>query len=1073
MIVSAKNRGHSFKGLAAYLTDPKGDQHRALWTATANMATDDPKLAAKIMAATDAQSGSRSKKGNVYHLIMSWHRGEPDHEPTQAEQLEAAQDLLKSLGLDQAQALIVAHDDNGLPHVHIMVNMIDPERGRIWADPRNPDDAKRNFTSNIQRKMKDWRVAYDLEHYGRVLADGAHKGLSRATIERMEKTAPASWLDNRAKEALYKATFRAEIERAKAEKATSHKAQWRALFKSQEGSAALQEQAISRARIEASAASAEAQRTAAALRKAELRASTTLGRIAQGLHLVTSAERASAAQNAAAERMQAAASKLAQAEIAKATANSRHEKQRRDLGKKQSAEIEALAASRAKDKAASGEILLRALTDQKSTFTRAELETFCRNAEFDSGKLYDSADLVALDGDRFTSRELQEIERTMIDRAERMASSGSHGLNLEADASGLADEQRAALEQITGESALSNVIGYAGAGKSFLLSRAAEAWQREGYKVQGAALSAIAAHDLGEGAGIEAGTLHSLLSRLECNNTLDTRTVLVVDEAGLIGSRQMADLLRHADEAGAKVVLTGDPQQLQAIDAGGAFRAIAKRTGASELQTVRRQREAWQAVATKQLAGGEARRAIATYAANGGIIAHEGKDDAAAATVDAWARLGDERPEATQIMLAPTRKDVAALNEAARSHAREAGQLGEDREIITSTGKQHFADGDRVLFTKNDKALGVKNGSLGTIEQIEGEGREARLMVRLDGEAEPITVEAAEYGSFTHGYALTIHKAQGVTVDHAHIMAGRFMDNHAAYVAMSRHRDSMTMHYAREDFADQRALERTLSRLNLKDTTLDYEEQGIMSAHDDMMKRKGVAENAFNAAKEAEQKEAEQIEKGAAGASKTLSVPTHGQTAVGKPVFEPSQKQKEAADAEYQRVEKEAREDRRHHIRQSERVTRAENPTAPIAKGLTSRDADTVFKPDNSKASEPQKIEGAPWSSGNSDDRPKGQDRDLGGAGVEPDPKPPTLPSGGAKAVPETVEKTDAVAKSNTGKTAFAADALQKGGSDDATVKPAQADIDDRTNQKAERLARHEQRKNDGRDGRGDFGIGD
>ena len=843
MIVSAKNRGHSFKGLAAYLTDPKGDQHRALWTATENMATDDPQLAAKIMAATDAQSGSRSKKGNVYHIIMSWHDGEPRHEPTEAEQKEAARDLLKSLGLDQAQALIVAHDDNGLPHCHIMVNMIDPTRGRIWADPNNPDDPKRNFTSNIKRKMKDWRVSYDMEHYGRVLAEGAHKGMSRAAFERMEKAAPASWMDKRAREAIYKAAYRAELDRAKNEKAVTHKAQWRALFRDQEGSAAIAAQAIARARIEASAARADAQRAAAALRKAELRAGTTLGRIAQKLHLAASAQSARTAQSAAAERMNAAAANLAQAELAKASASSRHDKARRDLGKKQSAEIEGLAATRAKDKAASGEILLRALTDQQSTFTAAQLETFCRNAGFDSAKIYDSADLVRLDGDRFTSRDMLDIERTMIERAERMASSGLHRLALEADYEGLADEQKAALEQITGDSALSSVIGYAGAGKSFLLSRAAEAWEREGYKVEGAALSAIAAHDLGEGAGITANTLHSLLARLERGNTLDTRTVLIVDEAGLIGSRQMADLLRHADEAGAKVVLTGDPQQLQAIDAGGAFRAIAERTGASELQTVRRQREAWQAEATKHLAGGQAARAIATYAANGDIHQHEDREAAAVATVAAWAAQGKAQPEASQIMLAPTRKDVAALNEAAREIARQDGQLAEDREIITATGAQEFATGDRLLFTKNDKALGVKNGSLATVENIEGEGREARLTVRLDGAAEAIEFAAADYGSFTHGYALTIHKAQGVTVDQAHIMAGRFMDNHAAYVAMSRHRDSMTMHYGADEFRDQRALERALSRQNVKDTSLDHQQQ----EQDDMALSERESAQAFNA----------------------------------------------------------------------------------------------------------------------------------------------------------------------------------------------------------------------------------
>lgn len=941
MIVKIAKRGHSFKSLGDYLTKPKEGHHRALWTSAENLATDSPDLAAKIMAATDSQSGSRSKKGNVSHFILSWHGGDKPHQPTEAEQLEAARDFLKSIGLDKAQALIVAHDDNGFKHCHIMANMIDPERGRIWADPKNPDQTSRNFTSNLQRKASDWRKSYDIENYGYVLADGAHKGLSRPAFERMEKDAPASWMDKRATAALYKATFRAELEKAKGEKSAAHKAEWRALFKSQEGSKSATDQMISRARIEASAARADAKRTARALKKAELRSGTTLGRITQTIGITPSKEAAASDQQAAARNMVSAADRLAAAELGKAQTTQRHERQRRDLGNKQSAQIETLAGTRAKDKAASGAILLRALTDQKSTFTKSEFETFCKAADFDSGKLYASADLVKLDGDRFTSRELMDTEHLMIDRAIRMASSGAHGIAVQANADGLADEQRHALEQITGESALSSVIGYAGAGKSFLLSRAAEAWQNDGFKVEGAALSAIAAHDLGEGAGVKAGTLHSLLHRLERKNTLDTRTVLIVDEAGLIGSRQMADLLRHADEAGAKVVLTGDPQQLQAIDAGGAFKAIATRTGASELQTVRRQEEAWQAEATKQLAGGEAARAIGTYAANGGIIQHDDKGAAAAATVDAWANLEKNRPGTTQIMLAPTRKDVAALNDAARDIARDNGQLGDDREIITATGAQDFASGDRLLFTRNDKALDVKNGSLGTIESIEGEGRAARLMVKLDGQDEAIEVAASDYGSFTHGYALTIHKAQGVTVDHSHIMAGRFMDNHSAYVAMSRHRESMTMHYAADDFRDQAALERALSRQNLKDTTLDHEEQH------DMALTKENSQGAFNSEARDKSKDPAQIE--TQGGSHTFDPPKLG---IGSSPSAPTKQASEVAakEAEAHRLDKATPKNETREVQPAEPKKADAGKTAFSGDSLKTDKAQQAGKPDQSKA---------------------------------------------------------------------------------------------------------------------------
>ena len=159
----------------------------------------------------------------------------------------------------------------------------------------------------------------------------------------------------------------------------------------------------------------------------------------------------------------------------------------------------------------------------------------------------------------------------------------------------LGREQGLAFRHVTQARDLSVVVGYAGTGKSTMLAVAREAWEADGYQVRGAALSGIAAEQLEAGSGITSRTVHSLLFQWEQGREeLTARTVLVVDEAGMIGSRQMERLLSHAQAAGAKVVLVGDPEQLQAIEAGAAFRAIAERVGAAEITEVRRQREDWQ-----------------------------------------------------------------------------------------------------------------------------------------------------------------------------------------------------------------------------------------------------------------------------------------------------------------------------------------------------------------------------------------------------------------------------------------------------------------------------------------------
>ena len=146
------------------------------------------------------------------------------------------------------------------------------------------------------------------------------------------------------------------------------------------------------------------------------------------------------------------------------------------------------------------------------------------------------------------------------------------------------------------------------------------------------------------------------------------------------------------------------------------------------------------------------------------------------------------------------------------------GMLGTDIAVETTRGEALFAAEDRIMFLRNDRGLGVKNGTLGTIEQIERN----HMAVRLD-DGRGVAFDVKDYADLTHGYATTIHKAQGVTVDRTHVLATPGLDRHAAYVALSRHRDTTDLHYGRDDFADRGKLVRTLSRERAKDMALDYE----------------------------------------------------------------------------------------------------------------------------------------------------------------------------------------------------------------------------------------------------------
>lgn len=285
----------------------------------------------------------------------------------------------------------------------------------------------------------------------------------------------------------------------------------------------------------------------------------------------------------------------------------------------------------------------------------------------------------------------------------------------------------------------------------------------------------------------------------------------------MIGSRQMERVLSEARRHGAKVVLVGDPEQLQAIEAGAAFRAVAERGGAVEITEVRRQREEWQRDATRQLATGRTQEALNAHSAHGHVHATETREAARAELIDRWDAARQASPDATRLILAHTNADVDALNSAARGKLRSAGELGEEVTVATERGERAFATGDRVMFRRNERSMGVKNGTLGTVEQVTPQ----HMAVRLD-DGRQVGFDLKDYANIDHGYAATIHKAQGVTVDHTHVLATPGLDRHAAYVALSRHRTSVDMHHGRDDFASPDRLVNTLGRDRAKDTTLDY-----------------------------------------------------------------------------------------------------------------------------------------------------------------------------------------------------------------------------------------------------------
>jgi conjugative relaxase-like TrwC/TraI family protein len=463
--------------------------------------------------------------------------------------------------------------------------------------------------------------------------------------------------------------------------------------------------------------------------------------------------------------------------------------------------------------------IIERLGREHSTFTSADLARaaaervqhagggLARTAEIMT-RVANDAEIVPLAANRYTTREMLQIEHGAVTRAKRLAGDAAYSVDPSATTAvvknrPLSEEQRAALNHLTAPPRLSVLEGLAGTGKSYLLGAAREAWEASGYEVRAAALAGKAAKGLQEGSGIRAQTLHSLLNGFKTGrDRLTDRTVLVIDEAGMIGSRQFARLLEETDNAKTKIVLVGDANQLQPIDAGQLFERISHEVGSARLTDIRRQRGAADREMVQALARGDTRTALDSLQARGRVHAAPDREQAM-----------------RELMLGATRADTRELNRLAREALREQGELQRERVIEAAQGPLVLAESDRIVITRNAKVLGMMNGELATVTALTERHGEVEITAQLD-EGRTRTWRVGDHPHVEHGYALTAHKAQGASVERAYVLAHESMSAREwSYVAGSRAREAVHLYVERHTAND---LERIMGRSQKKDTTLDH-----------------------------------------------------------------------------------------------------------------------------------------------------------------------------------------------------------------------------------------------------------
>ena len=298
----------------------------------------------------------------------------------------------------------------------------------------------------------------------------------------------------------------------------------------------------------------------------------------------------------------------------------------------------------------------------------------------------------AVSNPKFTTQTYQRQHQQMMQNVSALVARKNHQVNRQhvnaairtqnrslhkAVGAQLSSEQTIAIHKVTKRNDLSCIVGLAGAGKSTLLSAAKDAWQQQGYRVIGGALSGKATDGLQKASDIPSRTLHSWeYSWKHGNNHLTENDVLVIDEAGMVGTAQLARIIDHVHQNNAKLVLVGDPEQLQPIEAGTPFRDITEKVGFSELSEIRRQKVDWQKTASLNLARGRTREAVQSYKDNNMVETAQSTHDAIDALVeDYMVDLELHGAEKSRLALAHRRKDVFEINTAIRAARKPAGEL--------------------------------------------------------------------------------------------------------------------------------------------------------------------------------------------------------------------------------------------------------------------------------------------------------------------------------------------------------------------------------------------------------------
>jgi len=524
-------------------------------------------------------------------------------------------------------------------------------------------------------------------------------------------------------------------------------------------------------------------------------------------------------------------------------------------------------------------IIINLLNEKKAVFTQKDVLKEIADRVFDEKNISVIFEMVVeesihvgenVNGEfLYTGEKYQQLESDVLSKFDILSSQMAKATCSDETVSSilskygyLSEEQKSAVIGLTKYNNFGILLGKAGAGKTTTMKAISEIYGQSGSRVIGMSLSAVASENLGKDAEIESATIASwshrwrtyetakekflsfnsvvtdgVLKQLDWYNDLQryeqyqlkSGDTIIVDEAGMVGTKEWKVILDAAERFNAKIIAVGDDNQFKPISAGNCFRYFVNQNeNVLELSKIRRQKEPWMREASVELSKLNVGTALERYEHYEKIHAIDNAEISKRIAeryleIDKITGVGDAHVRfETSAVLCSTNAECAIINNEIRSLKKERGEIGKTVCSIQATSDNRqscrdFSENDKIMFLENNKGLDVKNGQYGSVKSF----NDGILSIQTESGIKNIDIE--EYSKIDHAYAITLNKSQGKTYDNTILLASKLMDAKAAYVGLTRHRDNVDIYYSKSVFGSFKDLVNSASKYSHKDSLVDYE----------------------------------------------------------------------------------------------------------------------------------------------------------------------------------------------------------------------------------------------------------